>query len=138
MAIFHYFLFDFQIVKTSLPCHYAIFKQLLDTFAVSAFFDDFFQNFTARIFARARKEKGEAAESKRPGERVNWKLWFEMSGTFPLAFFDDFAVFGIQRCCRVTRCRLEFLGSHRSLICSIGDVFGGSTRFCVFSDLIGR
>ena len=56
MAIFHYFLFDFQIVKTSLPCHYAIFKQLLDTFAVSAFFDDFFQNFTARIFARARKE----------------------------------------------------------------------------------
>ena len=74
MAIFHYFLFDFQIVKTSLPCHYAILKQLLDTFAVSAFFDDFFQNFTARIFARARKEKGEAAESKRPGERANWKL----------------------------------------------------------------
>ena len=26
--------------------------------------------------------------------------------------------------CRVTRCRLEFLGSHRSVICSIGDVFG--------------
>ena len=37
------------------------------------------------------------------------------------------------RHCRVTRCRLEFLGSHRSVICSIGDVFGGCTRFCVFS-----
>ena len=37
------------------------------------------------------------------------------------------------RYCRVTRCRLEFLGSHRSLICSIGDVFGGCSRFCVFS-----
>ena len=37
------------------------------------------------------------------------------------------------RHCRVTRCRLEFLGSHRSVICSIGDVFGGGTRFCVFS-----
>ena len=38
------------------------------------------------------KEKGETAESERPGERVNWKVWFEMSGTFPLAFFDDFIV----------------------------------------------
>ena len=35
--------------------------------------------------------------------------------------------------CRVTRCRGENLGSHRQLICSIGDVFGGCTRFCVFS-----
>ena len=35
--------------------------------------------------------------------------------------------------CRVTRCRGEFLGSHRSVICSIGDVFGGCTRFCVIS-----
>ena len=35
------------------------------------------------------KEKGETAESERPGERVNWKVWFEMSGTFPLAFFAD-------------------------------------------------
>ena len=37
------------------------------------------------------------------------------------------------RHCRVTRCRLEFLGSHRSVICSIGDIFGGCTRFCVLS-----
>ena len=36
-----------------------------------------------------------------------------------------------SRSCRVTRCRGEFLGSHRYLICSIGDVFGGCTRFCV-------
>ena len=36
------------------------------------------------------KEKGETAESERPGERENWKVCFEMSGTFPLAFFDDF------------------------------------------------
>ena len=35
------------------------------------------------------KEKGETAESERPGERVNWKVRFEMSGTFPLAFFAD-------------------------------------------------
>ena len=40
--------------------------------------------------------------------------------------------------CRVTRRSGENLGPKRSLICSIGDVFGGSTRFCVFSDLIGR
>ena len=35
------------------------------------------------------KEKGETAESERPGERVNWKVCFEMWGTFPLAFFAD-------------------------------------------------
>ena len=35
--------------------------------------------------------------------------------------------------CRVTRCRGEILGFHRSVICSIGDVFGGSPRFCVIS-----
>ena len=40
--------------------------------------------------------------------------------------------------CRVTRRSDENLGPKRSLICSIGDVFGGSARFCVFSDLIGR
>ena len=40
--------------------------------------------------------------------------------------------------CRVTRRSGENLGPKRSLICSIGDVFGGSTRFCVFSDLILR
>ena len=28
---------------------------------------------------------------------------------------------------------MENLGPRRSLICSIGDVFGGCTRFCVFS-----
>ena len=38
-----------------------------------------------------------------------------------------------ERSCRVTRCRVENLGPRRSLICSIGDVFGGCTRFCVFS-----
>ena len=35
------------------------------------------------------KEKGETAESERPGERENWKVCFEMWGTFPLAFFAD-------------------------------------------------
>ena len=30
------------------------------------------------------KEKGETAESERPGERVNWKVCFEMWGTFPV------------------------------------------------------
>ena len=35
--------------------------------------------------------------------------------------------------CRVTRRSGEILGSHRQLICSIGDVFGGCTRFCVLS-----
>ena len=39
------------------------------------------------------KEKGETAESERPGERVNWKVCFEMWGTFPLAFFADFGAF---------------------------------------------
>ena len=32
--------------------------------------------------------------------------------------------------CRVTRCRGEILGSHRSLICSIGDVFGLFSGMC--------
>ena len=32
--------------------------------------------------------------------------------------------------CRVTRCRGEILGSHRSLICSIVDVFGLFSGMC--------
>ena len=55
--------------------------------------------FNGKKRGRARKEEGETAESKRPGERANWKLRFEMSGTFPLAFssrLSDLAIFDLN------------------------------------------